>query len=214
MAAAHRFRRLAPADLFEILVKCPATFVKQRKGACTGMTYSRPHIVLQNDVDLNDMDREIVAVHWAPPFEGPLRIHPDQVEGYFKAYAAFELMLDDSKCPEACAAASGIELDLAKQLADYAREYTWQYRLKPGEVMVFNNTRLLHGRRGFEIGKNAEVLCDDKEDTDDGMNTKRHLIGAYTNIDDSLNHYRVLLDEAGEDRIIPNTGNGTIGVLP
>ena len=46
------------------------------------------------------------------------------------------------------------------------------------------------------------------------MNTKRHLIGAYTNIDDSLNHYRVLVDEAGEDRIIPNTGNGTISVLP
>eukprot|EP00553_Chaetoceros_curvisetus_P006664 CAMPEP_0204621360 /NCGR_PEP_ID=MMETSP0717-20131115/7089_1 /ASSEMBLY_ACC=CAM_ASM_000666 /TAXON_ID=230516 /ORGANISM="Chaetoceros curvisetus" /LENGTH=87 /DNA_ID=CAMNT_0051635737 /DNA_START=258 /DNA_END=518 /DNA_ORIENTATION=+ len=71
MAAAHTMRDLAP-DLFETLVKCPATFVKQREGAC--MTYSKPHIVLQQSGhdDLNDMMREIVAIHWAPPFEGPL----------------------------------------------------------------------------------------------------------------------------------------------
>jgi len=207
MAAAHRFRQLAP-DLFEILVKCPATFVKSRVGAY--MTFTAPHISLHNDgcCDLNDMDREIVNVHWAPPFEGPLQIHPDRVEDYFKAYAAFELMLDNSKCPKACSEASSIGLDLAICLSEYARDYTWEYRLKPGEILVFNNTRMLHGRRKFEIikGKN-----------DGGGSFERHLIGAYTNIDDSLNRYRVLLNESGlasGGRVIPNVGNGTRSVLP
>lgn len=205
MAAAHKFRDVTP-DLFEVLVKCPATFVKQRKGAI--MTYSRPHIVLANhdNDDLNDMNREIVSVHWAPPFEGPLHIHPDRVEDYFKAYAAFELMLDNAKCPMACSEQSGIDLDLANSLADYARENTWQYRLKPGEVVVFNNTRMLHGRRAFEIPPTAQNKS--------GEDEERHLIGAYTNIDDSLNRYRVLLHDENEERIIPNVGNGSMSILP
>jgi len=197
MAAAHRFRQLAP-DLFEILVKCPATFVKSREGAC--MAYSKPHIALYNDgrCDLNDMDREIVSVHWSPPFEGSVQMHPDRIEDYFKAYAAFELMLDSTKCPIECSKASGISLDLAMSMSEYAKKYTWVYRLKLGEMLVFNNTRMLHGRRSFEVAPE-----------ENGFN--RHLIGAYTNIDDSLNNYRVLLREVGcaGRRVIPNVGNGS-----
>ena len=36
MAAAHTFRKLVP-DLFETLVKCPATFIKDREGALPSM---------------------------------------------------------------------------------------------------------------------------------------------------------------------------------
>lgn len=199
MAAAHTLRDLAP-DLFEILVKCPATFVKYRKGA--HMTYSRPHIVLQQggEQDLNDMGREIVSVHWSPPFEGPLNIHFDQVAQYYKAYAAFELMLDDSKCPLAYSENFDIEFGLASKLSDYAKENTWHRRLAPGEIMVFNNNRFLHGRRGSSV--------------DPGSCEVRHLIGAYTDIDDTLNKYRVLLDKMGQTRVIPNVGNSTISVLP
>lgn len=197
MAAANHFRDIAP-NLFETLVRCPATFQKVRAGAC--MTYFRPHIVLHNDgyeEDLNSMDREIVSVHWAPPFEGPLRIKSDRVEDYFKAYAAFELMLDNTKCPRACSVATGIDLDLAMSLNEYARKNTWTHLLQPGETIVFNNTRMLHGRRSFEM--------------DSQGSSKRHLMGTYTNIDDSLNLYRTMLREMGlqSERIIPNVGNGT-----
>ena len=197
MAAANHFRDIAP-DLFETLVRCPATFQKVRAGAC--MTYFRPHIVLYSDgyeEDLNSMDREIVSVHWSPPFEGPLRIKSDRVEDYFKAYAAFELMLDNTKCPRACSVATGIDLHLAMSLNEYARKNTWTHLLQPGETIVFNNSRMLHGRTSFEM--------------DSQGSSKRHLMGAYTDIDDSLNLYRTMLREMGlqSERIIPNVGNGT-----
>lgn len=210
MAAAHTFRQLAP-DLFAILVNCPATFVKDREGA--RMTYSRPHIVLQSDYcgggNNNDFasNGEIVGVHWAPPFEGPLRIHPNCVEDYYRAYAAFELMLDDTTCPRACSQATGLDLSLTTKLASFGNDYTWQSRLKPGEIIVFNNTRMLHGRRKFELPKSAEI-----EEME--IELERHLIGAYTNIDDSLNRYRVFLNEMDLHRLIPNVGNGSQSALP
>lgn len=200
MAAAHLLRILAP-DLFETLVTCPATFVKEREGA--RMTYTRPHIILQADgSSLDDMNREIVAVHWAPAFEGPLRLSIDKMEKYHQAYSAFELMLDNTKCPKLCSKTTGLPLALTSKLSSYANEFTWEYKLKPGEILVFNNTRMLHGRRAFTQSNNAQ-----------GSNC-RHLIGAYTHIDDSLNRYRCLLKQLGKSRDIPNLGNGSTSVLP
>jgi hypothetical protein len=199
MAAAYRFRQIS-SSLFRTLVNCPVTFVKQREGAC--ITYVRPHICLAQDGrgDLNDMNREIVSVHWAPPFEGPLNILPDQVDEYYKAYAAFELMLDASKCPHKVSESFDINIDLAIELSNFSKEYTWERRLCEGEILIFNNTRLLHGRKSFQLPP--------------GGDCQRHLIGAYTNIDDSLNNYRHLLESKNiYDRIIPNIGNGSPSVL-
>lgn len=86
MAAAEEFRRIAP-EHFDVLTKCPATFVKQREGA--DMIYRRPHIVL-------DDGGTVVSVNWSPPFEGPLSVSPESVEAYYRAYAAFERMVDNS----------------------------------------------------------------------------------------------------------------------
>lgn len=217
MAAAHAFREIAP-DLFETLVKCSACFVKDRRGA--RMTYSRPHIVLHADGSSewkNDIHREIVSVHWSPPFEGPMpTLRPELMEEYLKAYGAFELMLDNTKCPLTYSEATGIDLELTMKLAAYGKEYTWQKLLEPGEVLVFNNTRMLHGRRKFEMPSYLE-----KDINEDGVAAhnqesvmERHLVGGYTNIDDSLNRYRTLLKEANIHRTIPNVGNGTVSVLP
>ena len=198
MAAAYRFRKLAPS-MFSTLVKCPATFVKQREGAC--ITYVRPHICLAHDgrCDLNDMNREIVSVHWAPPFEGPLNIVSDQIDEYYRAYAAFELMLDTSKCPHEVSRSFSIDINLAIELSNFSKDYTWERRLCQGEILIFNNTRLLHGRKSFQLPRG---------------DCQRHLIGAYTNIDDSLNNYRRLLQSINIcDRIIPNIGNGSPSVL-
>lgn len=185
MAAAEEFRRIAP-EHFDTLTKCPATFVKQREGA--DMMYRRPHIVLDDAED-------IVSVNWSPPFEGPLSVSPRLVEAYYSAYAAFERMLDNS-LPEDNGDDS-MPPELAKKLREYAEKYTWERRLEPGGILVFNNLRMLHGRRGFTFSGN------------DGG---RHLLGCYTNIDDTLNRYRVLQRERSGGAFTLNAGNGTCGM--
>eukprot|EP00956_Cyclotella_meneghiniana_P038309 scaffold152030_cov56-Cyclotella_meneghiniana.AAC.2 len=134
MAAAYRLREMRP-ESFEYLVKCPATFVKQRDGAC--MTYRRPHIVLAEEGHTvhkseNLFDKEIVAVHWSPPFEGPVVLPPDDVDRYYEAYNDFENLIDNSLCSNG---------DSSDDLHHYANEYTWEKKLLPGEMLVFNNRR-------------------------------------------------------------------------
>lgn len=191
MAAAYRLREIKP-ESFEILTRCPATFVKQREGAC--MTYRTPHIVLAAEEEGKssgyNIDREIVAVWWSPPFEGPVYLPPEQVDGYYEAYADFERIFNQM-----------IDIVEHDDLSHYAYDYTWDRRLKPGEILVFNNRRMLHGRRGFSVAEGAT--------SEEG---RRHLVGCYTNIDDTLNSYRLLLRDHFEyDRALPilNVGNGT-----
>ena len=194
LAAAYQLREVRP-ESFECLVQCPVTFVKQRDGAC--MTYRRPHIVLDGgswcgNTSKNDMfDREITAVFWSPPFEGPTYLPPGQVDKYYKAYADFERILNGS---------SGTSDD-GNDLDRYANEFTWEHKLNPGEMLVFNNRRMVHGRRSFSSAEGVSF-----------EESQRHLVGCYTNIDDTLNSYRVLLREKGFASATPtllNVGNGT-----
>jgi len=187
MAAAYQLRELRP-ESFECLVKCPATFVKQRDGAC--MTYRRPHIVLAGG-DNSDIDREITAVFWSPPFEAPVCLPPHQVDRYYEAYADFERLLNGNTND-----------DNDDKLSQYAQDFTWQHKLQPGEMLVFNNRRMVHGRRAFF---SAEGVSFDE--------SQRHLVGCYTNIDDTLNSYRVLLRERGDWAATLNVGNGT-SIIP
>jgi len=218
MAAAEHLRRTHP-DYFRTLVTCPATFVKQRDGAC--MTYLRPHIVLKEGPDMNDMDREIVAVNWSPPFEGPLCIPAEQVREYYKAYTAFDYMLDNAlPIPDADESNHFLSRNEMQEFASYAHENTWEFRLKPGEMLVFNNRRMVHGRRGFALDNNETCTDegdelqknDESENGHDKENEKpiRHLVGAYADIDDTLCRYRVLLQEQMKPTAcIPNVGNGS-----
>ena len=199
IAAAYRLREVKP-ESFEILTRCPATFVKQRDGAW--MTYRTPHIVLMAEEEGKssgyNIDREIVAVWWSPPFEGPVYLPPEQVDCYYEAHADFERMLNR-------ALFDGISNEDEDELSHYANDYTWERKLKPGEILVFNNRRMLHGRRGFSVSKDATV-----------EKGQRHLVGCYTNIDDTLNSYRLLLrNHFKYDGTLPilNVGNGTT-ILP
>lgn len=185
LAAAHAFRWLCP-DHFEILTICSATFVKQREGV--DMVYRRPHIVLQGD--------EIVGVNWSPPFEGPLNIPAHLVDDYYVAYCAFQKIVDKNLLLEH--GSHALSPHCQKMLNEYAKEYTWERQLVPGEVLVFNNRRMLHGRRSFCMNKSSTV--------------GRHITGCYTNIDESMSHYRVLRRERlgkYDPSIIPNVGNGS-----
>lgn len=220
MAAAEELRRVAPHH-FRTLVSCPATFVKQREGVC--MTYLRPHIVLQpngmastlSDPTNEDeyFKREIVTVNWAPPFEGPLCVPPDMVMPYYAAYSAFERILDSS----VSSSDNGYideryeETALKDQLSEYAKTYTWKYRLKIGEILVFNNRRILHGRLGFS----SAPMDLSKAKESDPDTTMRHFVGTYTNIDDTLSRYRALLRgrEGGNLKAFSNVGHGS-SVIP
>jgi alpha-ketoglutarate-dependent taurine dioxygenase len=195
MAAAHRFREVRPVS-FETLVRCSATFVKQRDSAC--MTYRRPHIVLADDnddeSDKYNIDRQIVAVHWSPPFEGPVYLPPRQVDRYHKAHADFDRMINGDNDDK-----DDKDRAIENDLAQYAKEYTWERKLLPGEILVFNNRRMFHGRRAFSSLEGSSA-----------NDCRRHLVGCYTNIDDTLNLYRVLMRERGyASTTILNPGNGT-----
>lgn len=208
MAAATELQHLAP-DLFEILCQTEATFLKQREGA--DMVLRRPHI------EVDSTTRNVVtAVNWSPPFEGPLSCPVDQVKDYYVAYAAFELMLDNAALSSSPAAAANnyknlqhlpLSESLVRDLSDYAAEYTWVRRLDPGDILIFNNQRMLHGRRGFTWLQGAKP---EKEEV-----IGRHLIGCYTNMEETLNQYRLLRRErlqqqSGQDFLfIHNAGNGS-----
>lgn len=65
-----------------------------------------------------------------------------------------------------------------------------EFLLRPGELLTFNQRRMLHGRRAFQAYRTGLP--------------QRHLKGCYLNVDDFLSKYRVLrycagLSERGTD---------------
>jgi alpha-ketoglutarate-dependent taurine dioxygenase len=120
-----------------------------------------------------------VAVHYSPPIEGPLLLNgdPAQKQDYLVAYAAFERLVDDQLFVSDGEASALLSPDLDATCHQYALDYTWERSLVPGDNLVFNNQRMLHGRRGFEF-LNGEA--------------NRYLVGCYTNIDDTINTFRLL----------------------
>lgn len=150
-AVAEEFQIRNP-DSFQNLVRIPATFQKDHvdRANPVKMFYQRPHIQTNHY-------GQVVSVFWAPPFEGPLRVSSKDVDAYYSAYAAFEdLLMSD------------------EMWAKYGREF----RMREGQIVTFNNRRLLHGRKAFT--------------SQDGV---RHLEGCYLDIDMFLCKHRVLSDK-------------------
>jgi alpha-ketoglutarate-dependent taurine dioxygenase len=179
MAAAEELRLIAP-DIFKVLCQYEATFLKERDGA--DMVSPKPHIVTDPSFG------EVVEINWSPPFEGPLQLNPHiPLEDYIRAYQAMECLLDDqlvqSSRPKAdrptTTTSSLLPLELEQILREYAKTYTWEYALNHGDILVFNNQRMLHGRRGFTMVGNS----------------RRHLIGCYTDAMETTSCYRQLLRE-------------------
>jgi gamma-butyrobetaine dioxygenase len=56
-----------------------------------------------------------------------------------------------------------------------APEFEWRFKLEPGQLQMFHNTRVLHGRTGF--------------DSSEGL---RHLQGAYIDLDAPKGRYKAL----------------------
>ena len=193
MAAAEELRHVA-TDHFDVLCKTEATFIKERHDA--DMVSPKPHIVLDR------LYGQIVEINWSPPFEGPLQLHPRiSTDDYVRAYHAIECMLDDDATGSSSYVddewrSSALPESLESYLREYANEYTWEQALQKGNILVFNNQRMLHGRRSFESDGNG----------------KRHLIGCYTDAIDTISRYRQLLrwktEKNGGGYGKRNPGNG------
>ena len=209
MAAAEELRVISP-KLFDILTKVPCTFVKQREGA--DMVSCKPHI------QIDPVYGQVVCVNWSPPFEGPLLHLPPGItmEDYVCAYQAFEYMLDNTSPSsksnnfDASSLSSSLTLlsqEVQESCEDFATNYTWEYALQSGEILMFNNARMVHARRSFEVVDEAGA--------------QRHLIGCYTDAMDTISAYRITLREEQQSQPeqfkeelfgIRNAGNGYLGV--
>ncbi|KAI9923133.1 hypothetical protein PsorP6_002076 [Peronosclerospora sorghi] len=88
---AEEFRRLY-LEHFMTFCRVPATFKKhhlRRKNPII-LEYQRAHI------QLNHRD-EVVAVHWSPSFEGPLRVPFDAFIPYYDVYRLFHELVEGGK---------------------------------------------------------------------------------------------------------------------
>ncbi|CAH1791212.1 unnamed protein product [Owenia fusiformis] len=147
-------------EKFEVLCRVPATFQK--------IHYERErpvHMVYQRPHIILNHNDQITGVHWSPQFEGPLMAQPGDVEPYYDAYNTLTRLMTQSHAQK-------------------------MMKLQPGDCIVFNNRRVLHGRQPFE--DNGGV---------------RHLQGTYVNIDEFLSQYIVLCNITGNPDIAKRVGN-------
>ncbi|KAH8803231.1 hypothetical protein F5884DRAFT_756520 [Xylogone sp. PMI_703] len=105
---------------------------------------------------------EIKYVNWSPPFQAPYPLTPAmQKSGFSEHLEAIREFRSRIESPE----------------------NLFEYRLQEGECVIFNNRRVLHGRREF--------------DTETG---ERWLKGAYVDTDVFMSKFRVLNERYGEER--------------
>ena len=82
-----------------------------------------------------DANGDLLTVTWSPMFEGVLTCASRDVAPYYEAYRAFQSLIEEGS---------------------YAEDHTVRLRLRPGQCLVFNNRRLLHGR---EVRRKKTTIC-------------------------------------------------------
>jgi len=73
-----------------------------------------------------DVNGELLAVTWAPMFEGVQMCAAKDMALYHSAHAEFVRLIEEGQ---------------------FAESHTVRERLEPGQCLVFNNRRMLHGRK-------------------------------------------------------------------
>jgi len=138
--------RAKQPEAFEALTRLPATFIKDHS--------ARPEPVLMSyqrpHITVDTKGGRVIGVFWSPPFEGPLQLPAHDVAEYYAAYRALSNAIDEAR--------------------------VWQLRMEPGDMLVFNNRRMLHGRLGFDSTSGGS----------------RHLRGCYVNIDEFANRFNLM----------------------
>ncbi|KAI0858215.1 hypothetical protein F4860DRAFT_487095 [Xylaria cubensis] len=126
--AYHKFRRIYPSG------EAPLTERKvvyhYNKG---GNIYRSERPVL------SDLGSNKIGVYWSPPFQSPVQadeLTSDGMNSYKKWHKA----------------ARRIKMFLEEEDAVY------EYKMKPGECVIFDNRRVLHGRRAFDTSSGKRWL--------------------------------------------------------
>lgn len=121
-------------------------------------------------LDPSPSNAEIAHINYSPPFQAPL---PPSTPPKF--YAALKLFADLVNDPSAL----------------------FNYTLKEGDAVIFDNRRVLHGRHAFS---RVDVDQDEKSESPDGrVNANRWLKGCYIEADAMLDRGRVLRTKLGRD---------------
>jgi len=97
-----------------------------------------------------DQDGEVVAFNYSPPFEGPLNVPFKWVEPYYNALRSITRIIRSPTMH-------------------------MKLKLKPGDMISFNNRRILHGRTAFDPEKG-----------------ERHIRGTYIDLDEFKSRYFTL----------------------
>ncbi|KAF9946738.1 hypothetical protein BGZ72_011190 [Mortierella alpina] len=121
--AVELLKKEHPED-YKILTTVPNTF--HYRNADHHLHYNRTTIV-------EDRMNDSLTVNYAPPFQGPLELPAEQVQGFYRALRRF---------------------------AGYIERPDLQFRhtMRPGECMVFANRRVLHARTAFDPTKGKRHL--------------------------------------------------------
>ena len=101
-------------ESFKVLRKVPVRFMY--KNDKHHMNFFRPTI----EYDIN----EGYGVVYAPQFQGPLKAHPSIITKFYKAFSAFEEILNRD-------------------------EAIYRHTFRKGDLVIFANRRVLHGRESF-----------------------------------------------------------------
>ncbi|XP_078491702.1 gamma-butyrobetaine dioxygenase [Ciona intestinalis] len=147
---------------FQTLCEVPCKFETMDK--------KRSHPVFQEHQKPHfvvDYFGKLVAVNWHPGIAVATRVRFDDVPRYYEAYRGFLKLLE-------------------------RKEGMFEFRLKTGDLIIFNNRRVAHARSAFE--NNGGV---------------RHLQGTYINLDDLKSNYMTLAIKLGENVTPPKVGNGS-----
>nr|CAB3261500.1 uncharacterized protein LOC100177042 [Phallusia mammillata] len=147
-------------DDFRVLSRVPVHFAT--------IDYERQHpahVIHRKPIISLDYDDRVVGFGWNPGLEDPLRVHEDDVEPFYRAYVKLQKLIEDPK----------------NQL---------KFRLKSGDMLFFNNRRMLHSRDGYK--------------TNGGV---RHLQGCYLNSEDLRSKYMVLGRKLNRPVVAPKIGN-------
>lgn len=129
-----------------------------------------------------DGDNEAMRLFYAPPFQGPLEAPADRVMPYYRAMAKFE----EVRPLFALDCLQTRPLPLRRQmLSEPSRMYSTHYQ--PGDLAIFANRRILHGRNAFESAQGERHLRGSYVDADEWRNTLRildarnpHVLGGLT----------------------------------
>ena len=147
-------------EAFDILQTIPATFQKNHfnRDLPAQFYYRRPHIT-------TNASNDVTQVFWSPAFEGPVHMddetavhlgyasEADAMDAYYYGYRSFAKLLTSERV---------------------LNEWGINFRASPGEILSFNQRRMLHGREEFH-GEG-----------------QRHMQGCYVGEGDFLSRHRVL----------------------